>query len=196
MTYVSELNAQFAKEAMMCQSLDEDEVINVRCVHLSLFLHALAKPRSLSHSWATTDPNPTAAIDEHAHLVKQGEQGIARGLDPDFVQSVREMDELEGIVEPRTYEDDPEAYEGDVRAAKRARIEPAAAPAQGAAPPLPLEAPPVVQAPPVGLLSGNALESLKFLSSLRQQGGAVAKPVLAKAPAGLGSLANYGSDSD
>lgn len=31
-TYVSELNAQFAKEAMMCQSLDDpEEVINVRC---------------------------------------------------------------------------------------------------------------------------------------------------------------------
>lgn len=104
------------------------------------------------------------------------------------------MDELEGIVEPRTYADDPEAFEGDVRAAKRARIEPAAAPAKGAAPPLPIEAPLVAQ--PVGLLSGNALESLKFLSSLRQQGGAVAKPVPVKAPAGLGLLADYGSDSD
>jgi hypothetical protein len=29
-TYVSELNAQFAKEAMMHQSLDSDEVLNVR----------------------------------------------------------------------------------------------------------------------------------------------------------------------
>ena len=35
-TYVSELNAQFAKEAMMCQSLDDaEEVINVRSVPLS-----------------------------------------------------------------------------------------------------------------------------------------------------------------
>lgn len=30
MTYVTELNAQFAKEAMMHQSLDSDEVLNVR----------------------------------------------------------------------------------------------------------------------------------------------------------------------
>ena len=29
-TYVNELNAQFAKEAMMHQSLDNDEVLNVR----------------------------------------------------------------------------------------------------------------------------------------------------------------------
>ena len=36
-TYVQELNAQFAKEAMMHQSLDNDEILNVRYV-----LHALA----------------------------------------------------------------------------------------------------------------------------------------------------------
>lgn len=36
MTYFSELNAQFAKEAMTDQSLDSDEIINVRCVILSL----------------------------------------------------------------------------------------------------------------------------------------------------------------
>lgn len=33
-TYVHEHQAQFAKEAMMCQSLDADEVCNVRSVHL------------------------------------------------------------------------------------------------------------------------------------------------------------------
>lgn len=32
-TYFSELSAQFAKEAMMNQSLDNDEVLNVRCVY-------------------------------------------------------------------------------------------------------------------------------------------------------------------
>jgi hypothetical protein len=37
-TYVSELNAQFAKEAMMCQSLEHDEVLNVRFVPLSCVL--------------------------------------------------------------------------------------------------------------------------------------------------------------
>lgn len=31
-TYVDELNAQFAKESMACQSLDNDEILNVRCV--------------------------------------------------------------------------------------------------------------------------------------------------------------------
>lgn len=34
-TYVSEVSAQFAKEAMMHQSLDNDEVLNVRCVPLT-----------------------------------------------------------------------------------------------------------------------------------------------------------------
>lgn len=30
-TYVRELDAQFAKESMACQSLDNDEILNVRC---------------------------------------------------------------------------------------------------------------------------------------------------------------------
>lgn len=44
-TYVSELNAQFAKEAMSNQSLDEGEVINVRSVFpfLSPSFHALMR---------------------------------------------------------------------------------------------------------------------------------------------------------
>lgn len=38
MTYFSELNAQFAKEAMSDQSLDQDEILNVRCVVSAHFL--------------------------------------------------------------------------------------------------------------------------------------------------------------
>ncbi|KAK4704339.1 hypothetical protein P7C70_g1874, partial [Phenoliferia sp. Uapishka_3] len=184
-TYVSELNAQFAKEAMMCQSLDEDEVINVR--------------------WATEDPNPTAKVAEHAYLVKQGEAGIAKGLDPDFVQSVREMDELEGLVEPRTFDAESGDYEGDVRGAKRARIEqvppplptgetPTATSSAPAAAPVP--SPPVVEpTQQMGLLSANAIESLKFMASLRQATPPVPKAAAPK-PVGLGSLADYGSDDD
>ncbi|KWU44202.1 hypothetical protein RHOSPDRAFT_3697, partial [Rhodotorula sp. JG-1b] len=77
-TYVQELNAQFAKEAMMHQSLDNDEVLNVR--------------------WATEDPNPAAKRKEHKRLLTEGEKGIQVSLDPEFVQRVRELDELEGKV--------------------------------------------------------------------------------------------------
>ncbi|KAI5477109.1 pre-mRNA splicing factor CWC2 [Pseudohyphozyma bogoriensis] len=180
-TYVSELNAQFAKEAMMHQSLDEEEVVNVR--------------------WATEDPNPTAKVAEHKYLVKKGEEGMAKALDPEFVQHVREMDELEGLVEPRTlkFDKDSEDYAGDVRVAKRARIE---APVGGeattsaaAAPPLPVEEAPTA---PMGILSANALDSLKYMASLRQAAPAAAapKPAPAKAIGGLGGLADYGSDDD
>ncbi|KAL8276608.1 hypothetical protein RQP46_010957 [Phenoliferia psychrophenolica] len=177
-TYVSELNAQFAKEAMMCQSLDDaEEVINVR--------------------WATEDPNPTAKVAEHAYLVKQGEEGIARGLDPDFVQSVREMDELEGIIEPRV-PDAGDYEEGDVRGAKRARVEPAAAATANASLPIIAAAP--TPAPPtqaIGLLSANALDSLKYMASLRQAAPkAAAVKTAPAAPTGLGGLAAYGSDDD
>lgn len=141
--------------------------------------------------WATTDPNPTAAIAEQANLVAQGEAGIARGLDPEFVQAVREMDELEGVVEARVFDHESEDYDGDVRSSKRARIEPAEAP-------LAIEAP--VAATPVveklsGLLSANALESLKYMASLRALGPAKV-PVKVAAVSGLGGLAAYGSDDD
>lgn len=35
-TYDDELHGQFAKEAMACQSLDNDEILNVRCVKPAL----------------------------------------------------------------------------------------------------------------------------------------------------------------
>lgn len=148
-----------------------------------------------SYRWATEDPNPTAKIAETAHLVAQGEAGIAKGLDPDFVQSVREMDELEGLVEPRQIEGGDQYHEGDVRGQKRARIEPA----QGESRVEEVVVAEQVPAPaaPMGLLSANAVESLKFMATLRQQNGGKALPkVQPKAVGGLGGLADYGSDSD
>lgn len=149
----------------MFQSLDSDEVINLR--------------------WATEDPNPTAKIAEQKHLVKTGQEGIAKALDPDFVQAVREMDEFEGLVEPRkreALEAPPADDEQPETGGKRARIEaPAAEPE-----PQPTQ--------PAGILSANAIDSLKFLASLKQQPAVKAAP--AAAPTGLGGLADYGSDSD
>lgn len=148
------------------------------------------------YRWATEDPNPTAKIAETAHLVAQGEAGIAKGLDPDFVQSVREMDELEGLVEPRQIEGGEQYHEGDVRGQKRARIEPVQEGGAGVEEIVVVERAPAPAAP-MGLLSANAVESLKFMASLRQQNGGKALPkVQPKAVGGLGGLADYGSDSD
>ncbi|KAM0788215.1 hypothetical protein ACM66B_001372 [Microbotryomycetes sp. NB124-2] len=185
-TYVSELNAQFAKEAMMHQSLDNDEVLNVR--------------------WATEDPNPTAKIAEAKAIRSQGEDGIASRLDPDFVQAVREMDELEGIVEPRRpdaveEQSDDEAPAENGRATKRARIEAPPTPAPGAkaaAPATQAAAVPAATGQPKGILSAHALDSLKVLASMRQpQAAAAPAQQKAAAPAtALGGLAAYGSDDE
>jgi len=64
-TYASEGGAQFAKEAMACQSLDHDEVLNVR--------------------WATADPNPTAQKREERRVEEQAAEAIRRVLPAEFV---------------------------------------------------------------------------------------------------------------
>ncbi|GAA5872780.1 hypothetical protein JCM16303_006828 [Sporobolomyces ruberrimus] len=183
-TYVTELNAQFAKEAMMHQSLEGDEVLNIR--------------------WATDDPNPAAKRSELARLKDLGAQGIAKALDPEFVQRVRELDELEGLIEPRPREEE-EGGEEEQGRNKRARIEENSEPSREGGgeqqqPPLPIEAPP----PPVksnGILSADAVGSLQFMASLRKSGGGQNAPVPntqeKKKPAGgLGGLAAYGSDDE
>lgn len=82
-TYESELHAQFAKEAMACQSLDNDEILNVR--------------------WATEDPNPTTKVLEKRKLEEWGQEAIAKklqeGVHEEFVDAVRSVKALEdGLV--------------------------------------------------------------------------------------------------
>ncbi|GAA98997.1 uncharacterized protein L969DRAFT_50778 [Mixia osmundae IAM 14324] len=153
-TFVTEIDAQFAKEAMMHQSLDNDEVLNVR--------------------WATEDPNPTAKVMEHARLKVLGEEGVQAKLTPEFIESVRQLDELEGVVPPRS--PPPEEIEP---VSKRMRLEP------------PPTAELIAPAAKDGLLSMNALASLKYAASLKTQ--AASKP---PTTTGLGAIADYGSDSD
>ncbi|SCV74204.1 BQ2448_6636 [Microbotryum intermedium] len=182
-TYVSELNAQFAKEAMMHQSLDSDEILNVR--------------------WATEDPNPAAKRRNRRELEKAGEAGIAATLDPEFVRRVRELDELEGLVEPlqaevpeieAAQEEQEDGDGGDeVRHNKRARIEapPASTGTQNS------ENEPIKAG---GILSANAIDSLKYIASLRQAAaGTASAPAKAAPPKptnALGGLAAYGSDDE
>ena len=46
-TYKSELHAQFAKEAMACQSLDNDEILNVRWLTAKINIYLAAVCRQL-----------------------------------------------------------------------------------------------------------------------------------------------------
>ncbi|CAG8616003.1 3419_t:CDS:2 [Paraglomus occultum] len=63
-TYKSSLNAEFAKEAMSCQSLDHDEVLNVR--------------------WATDDPNPRAKAEYKRKAELMAAQAIQKNLPAEF----------------------------------------------------------------------------------------------------------------
>ncbi|EED18199.1 cell cycle control protein (Cwf2), putative [Talaromyces stipitatus ATCC 10500] len=71
-TYSNEANAQFAKEAMAHQSLDHNEILNVR--------------------WATVDPNPLAQKREAHRLEEQAAEAIRRALPADFVAELEGRD--------------------------------------------------------------------------------------------------------
>ncbi|WRT70396.1 pre-mRNA-splicing factor CWC2 [Kwoniella shivajii] len=73
--YDSELNAQFAKEAMANQSMDGDEIINVR--------------------WATEDPNPGEIKAEAKRIQEMGQNAIAGMLDEDLVEATQTIRALE-----------------------------------------------------------------------------------------------------
>ncbi|KAI0123041.1 pre-mRNA-splicing factor CWC2 [Xylariales sp. AK1849] len=70
-TYVNE-NAAFAKEAMAHQSLDHNEILNVR--------------------WATADPNPMAQAREARRIEDQAAEAIRRALPEAFVAEIEGRD--------------------------------------------------------------------------------------------------------
>ena len=74
-TYTNEANSQFAKEAMAHQSLDHNEILNVR--------------------WATVDPNPMAQKREARKIEEQAAEAVRRALPEEFVR------EIEGDPEAR-----------------------------------------------------------------------------------------------
>ncbi|KAE8225613.1 hypothetical protein CF326_g7838 [Tilletia indica] len=217
-TYVSESAAQFAKEAMSNQSLDHNEVLNVR--------------------WSTDDPNPAAQRRDRKRMVSDGQRAITDTLTDEQREAGHALALLEAqteMLEDDEAEDDEngqrskrrrlilqeeeemrkldEENERGWREIERERMEAARAAAQAAA----AEEAKKAAAVPAhrfampsqtnavagsgttggGLLNADALGGLQYLAALRQgkpsQGAAgVSKPVTA----GLGSLAGYGSDSD
>ncbi|KAH9815877.1 hypothetical protein DFH28DRAFT_892289 [Melampsora americana] len=179
-TYVSELSAQFAKEAMMCQSLVDEEVLNVR--------------------WATEDPNPSAKRGEHSRLIKLGEEAISGKLNPDLVQAVKALDQLESLGQSASASSDHENDESTHEARfKRARIEvelePEVISHQNIPRPNSLSNP---LPSSHSLLSNEALESLKSLSNQTS----ILSTFSSQKPSSLNSnglitgLADYESDEE
>ena len=157
---------------MACQSLDNDEILNVR--------------------WATEDPNPTSKVAEKRRLEELGREAIQAKMDPRIVDAMRAMRALEDGVE---LEDDAEE-DVDERGAKRQRLIEDAddGPEEVNQPSLEL------QQQKTGILSSDALEGLKYFAEIRRKNGlgaAVATPRPATAPlaGGLG-LGDYASDED
>ncbi|KAH9847662.1 hypothetical protein C2E23DRAFT_847552 [Lenzites betulinus] len=172
-TYEHELHAQFAKESMACQSLDNDEILNVR--------------------WATEDPNPTSKVAEKRRLEDMGREVIQSKMDPRIVDAVRAVRALEDGVE---LED--EEIEEDGRETKRQRmIEDAPESPQEPSPPTQSPQP----QPTSGILSADALEGLKYFAEIRKKNGLGPASLQPKAmagpppPAGLG-LGDYDSDDE
>jgi len=175
-TYVSEIHGQFAKEAMACQSLDNDEILNVR--------------------WATEDPNPVQKVAEKRRLEDMGQEAIQARMDPRIVDAMRAVRALEdgdvldesGELQEQEQDGDEENDEPDV---KRRRIE-----MDSSSTPEPPEPPQAT----TGLLSADTLEGLKYFAEIRKRNGGApaatrkAAPV-PPPPTGLG-LADYGSDED
>jgi len=71
-TYTNEANSQFAKEAMAHQSLDHNEILNVR--------------------WATVDPNPLAQKREAHKIEEQAAEAVRRALPAEFVAELEGRD--------------------------------------------------------------------------------------------------------
>jgi hypothetical protein len=179
-TYTNEANAQFAKEAMAHQSLDHNEILNVR--------------------WATVDPNPLAQKREARRLEEQAAEAVRRALPAEFVAELegrnpeaRKKKKIEGSFGLEGYE-----APDDVWYARTKELEDAGRASQLEAPEqhLMIEAAPSSssaalpsQSENSGIFSSSTVAALRGLA-----GGNVTTQ---KAPANSGGpLVAYGSDDD
>ncbi|KAK4864303.1 hypothetical protein LT330_009830 [Penicillium expansum] len=175
-TYSSESNAQFALVAMQNQSLDHEEILNVR--------------------WATVDPNPMAQKREARRLEEQAAEAVRRALPAAFVAEIEGRDpeakkrkKIEGTFGLQGY-DVPD----DVWHARTRQLEDASQAAQLEAPeqPLMIESASVSaqqqQPQSNGIFSSSAVAALQSLNGGR---------VTTQAPkATAGPLVGYGSDDE
>ncbi|KAI1138898.1 hypothetical protein F5Y05DRAFT_354578 [Hypoxylon sp. FL0543] len=190
-TYTNEANAQFAKEAMAHQSLDHNEILNVR--------------------WATADPNPMAQAREARRIEEQAAEAIRRALPEEFVAEIEGRDpearkrrKIESSFGLEGYEAPDDIYfargaqavnpvgrQGhELEQEQRLMIENGdagggngATPGQAA-----IEAPPQSTEQEGGIFSSSTLAALKTAK--------VSTAPKAKAAASSGPLVAYGSDSE
>ncbi|WBW72116.1 zf-CCCH type zinc finger protein, Prp19 complex subunit, RNA-binding Cwf2 [Schizosaccharomyces osmophilus] len=83
-TYVNEANAQFAKEAMAHQSLDNDECLNCR--------------------WATLDPNPASQARNQRRLEERAADVVKKLLPKEFLEDLQDSKTGKGNQKKRKLE--------------------------------------------------------------------------------------------
>ncbi|KAH8112656.1 hypothetical protein DFH11DRAFT_1511489 [Phellopilus nigrolimitatus] len=180
-TYVSELNAQFAKESMACQSLDNDEILNVR--------------------WATEDPNPTSKVAEQERIVDMGRTAIQERMDPRIVDAMRAVRALE---DGDVLKDEEEGGGDDVEDEQRRELEALAEEEASEsdddgshrAKRRRLDAPEPTQ--PLGLLNADTMEGLKYFAEIRKrhENTKLVKQNAPPKPLTSSLALDYGSDDD
>lgn len=179
-TYANETNAQFAKEAMAHQSLDNEEILNVR--------------------WATMDPNPQAQKREAARIEEQAAEAVRRALPAEFVREIegrlpdakKRRREQEGF-QLEGYDVPDEIWYAQSKAVKGPD---GAQPIEGPGEQQAIEAP-ASEAPAesaAGIISASALAAVKGFAAQRNGVAGPAKNAPAKAAGG--PLVGYGSDDD
>ncbi|KAG6078623.1 Pre-mRNA-splicing factor [Claviceps sp. LM220 group G6] len=177
-TYTNEANAQFAREAMAHQSLDHDEILNVR--------------------WATADPNPMAQAREARRVEEQAAEAVRRALPAEFVAEIEGKDPearkrrriesgygLEGYEAPDAvhFARGPNAVNPVGRRGFETEDQQ----------PLMLEQGPSSSS--LAAANGDGIFSASTLAALRKANvGVVTKPKTVAAPSG--PLVSYDSDSD
>ncbi|CAK7231206.1 Pre-mRNA-splicing factor [Sporothrix eucalyptigena] len=179
-TYTNEANAQFAKEAMAHQSLDHDEVLNVR--------------------WATVDPNPMAQAREARRVEEQAAAAIRAILPADYLAELEGRDpqatkrrKIEGKFGLRGYEAPDAVWYNRESALEEAQEQQQlrASPADESGEAVYEEA-----QTPEPQASGGVLSSatLAALARQREHSNVVIKTAKEKKP--TAALVDYGSDSD
>lgn len=199
-TFKYEANAQFAKEAMLNQSLDHNEIINVR--------------------WASDDPNPAAQKRNQEHMRRAGERAIMAGMSTQAIEAQQALRALEGLehrggedaglkrrrIAQQSYDDEMRRLEeenergwAEYAQERQAAAAEAAAAAAAAATTTAVQTTPAPV--PTSSTGSNSLlntETMSHLATLQTQGQkqGVTSTTRAAVSNGLGSLAAYGSDSE
>lgn len=172
-TYTNEANAQFAKEAMAHQSLDHEEVLNVR--------------------WATVDPNPMAQAREARRVEEQAAEAIRAILPADYLAELEGRDpnatkrrRIEGGFGLKGFEAPDEVWYN------RVQDQLLEAPTVSEFPDAPATTSSEATSSSSGVLSSTTLAALA--RQRERTNGLVIKSAKEKKP--VAALVEYGSDSD